>query len=61
MWEWHGAKYLGGAHGTNGIMHMLLQLPSVLGNADTLRDIRELIEYQIGLVFESGNMPTRGT
>lgn len=63
MWEWHGKKYLGAAHGVVGILHVLMQLSwrLVPGTPDADR-VRALIagtmDYCLGLRLASGNFPT---
>ena len=55
--EWHGKKYLGAAHGSVGIIHMLLQArPFLISNYDNY--IRTTIDYVLSLSLASGNIPS---
>lgn len=52
-----GKRYIGAAHGTIGILHILLQVRDYLPNYDTI--FTSTIEYIINMQFESGNFPSR--
>jgi len=58
MWEWHGKKYLGSAHGVSGILTVLLSLREhvvALGYDLSLKDtLGSLLQTQ----YLSGNFPS---
>lgn len=56
-YEWHGKRYLGGAHGTFGVLQMLLlSKPYLQFNIDLY--IKSTLDYLISLQFPSGNFPS---
>lgn len=56
MYQWHGTRYWGAAHGLAGIMHVLLHFPLNKEDAD---DVKGTLLYMIGKRFpESGNFPS---
>ncbi|XP_076939675.1 lanC-like protein GCR2 [Bidens hawaiensis] len=55
MYEWHGKRYWGAAHGLAGIMHVLLDM--VL-TEDELEDVKSTLFYMIKNRFPSGNYPS---
>lgn len=64
VWEWHGKKYLGSAHGVSGILFTLLHfLPELRAMGEEMdRDIvalvRETVDGLDGMCFSSGNLPS---
>lgn len=54
MYEWHGTRYWGAAHGLAGIMHLLMHFPL---NKDA-EDVRRTMCYMVGNCFPSGNYPS---
>ncbi|KAH7623947.1 putative LanC-like protein 3 [Nannochloris sp. 'desiccata'] len=59
-WEWHGSPYLGAAHGSMGILYVLLQVPEPL--LDAIPHSRELIRGAVEYVMtlECDKLGTRG-
>jgi hypothetical protein len=59
-WEWHGSPYLGAAHGSMGILYILLRIPEPL--LDAIPHSRELIRGSIEYIMtlECDEMGTRG-
>ncbi|KAL9657748.1 hypothetical protein ABK040_013580 [Willaertia magna] len=57
-WEWHGKLYLGGVHGTAGILYMLLNLPEVLGDKQIMKEITDTVDWLISIQYPSGNFPS---
>ncbi|KIJ22371.1 hypothetical protein M422DRAFT_62478 [Sphaerobolus stellatus SS14] len=58
MWSWQGKRYLGGAHGVAGILHILLKCPpSVL--SDNFSDILDSVNWLVHCQDQSGNWPTK--
>ncbi|XP_065342198.1 lanC-like protein 2 [Cloeon dipterum] len=61
MYEWHGKKYLGAAHGIAGILYVLLQSMDYLSE-EKQKEIEPLIcrtlDHILGLCFPSGNFPS---
>ena len=56
MYQWHGIKYWGDAHGLAGIMHVLLHLPL---NKEDAAAVKGTLHYMIRNRFrESGNYPS---
>lgn len=55
MYEWHGKRYWGAAHGLAGIMHVLLDMEL---NADQLEGVKGTLQYMIKNRFRSGNYPS---
>ncbi|KAL2944275.1 LanC-like protein GCR2 [Bienertia sinuspersici] len=55
MYEWHGKKYWGAAHGLAGIMHVLLDMeltPEEQGN------VKSVLRYMMKGRFPGGNYPS---
>uniref|UniRef100_K4AB88 Uncharacterized protein n=1 Tax=Setaria italica TaxID=4555 RepID=K4AB88_SETIT len=55
MYEWHGKKYWGAAHGLAGIMHVLMHTELKLDEQD---DVKNTLRYMIKNRFPSGNYPS---
>jgi lantibiotic modifying enzyme len=55
MYEWHGKKYWGAAHGLAGIMHVLMHTELKLDEQD---DVKNTLRYMISNRFPSGNYPS---
>ncbi|XP_021754822.1 lanC-like protein GCR2 [Chenopodium quinoa] len=55
MYEWHGKKYWGAAHGLAGIMHVLMDMPLT---PDEQEDVKAVLRYMIRGRFPSGNYPS---
>lgn len=55
MYEWHGKKYWGAAHGLTGIMHVLMDMDL---NPEDRKCIKATLNYMIQHRFESGNYPS---
>ncbi|KAF8409297.1 hypothetical protein HHK36_005371 [Tetracentron sinense] len=55
MYEWHGKKYWGAAHGLAGIMHVLMDMEL---KPDELEDVKGTLRYMINNRFPSGNYPS---
>lgn len=55
MYEWHGKKYWGAAHGLAGIMHVLLDMEL---KPDEMEDVKGTVNYMIRNRFPSGNYPS---
>ncbi|TXG67070.1 hypothetical protein EZV62_008345 [Acer yangbiense] len=55
MYEWHGKKYWGAAHGLAGIMHVLMDM--VL-KPDEVEDVKGTLRYMIKNRFPGGNYPS---
>lgn len=58
MYQWHDSFYLGAAHGLAGIFYMLLQVRSVLTEAELTRLVKPSIDWLAGLQYPSGNYPS---
>lgn len=59
MWEWHGKKYLGAAHGLCGILTVLLHLREVVRQFDGCDDlVRRAIDQLMSMRYSSGNLPS---
>lgn len=52
MYEWHGKKYWGAAHGLTGIMHVLMDMEL---RPDEIEDVKSTLRYMIKNRFRSGN------
>lgn len=52
MYEWHGKKYWGAAHGLAGIMHVLMNMEL---KPDEVEDVKNTLRYMIKNRFPSGN------
>uniref|UniRef100_A0A0V0I1N9 Putative lanC-like protein GCL2-like n=1 Tax=Solanum chacoense TaxID=4108 RepID=A0A0V0I1N9_SOLCH len=55
MYEWHGKRYWGAAHGLAGIMHVLMEMEL---KADEVEDVKATLHYMIRNRFPSGNYPS---
>ncbi|KAA8526849.1 hypothetical protein F0562_008922 [Nyssa sinensis] len=55
MYEWHGKKYWGAAHGLAGIMHVLMDMEL---KPNELEDVKGTLRYMIKNRFPSGNYPS---
>ncbi|KAH0744271.1 hypothetical protein KY290_032264 [Solanum tuberosum] len=55
MYEWHGKRYWGAAHGLAGIMHVLMDMEL---KADEVEDVKATLHYIIRNRFPSGNYPS---
>ncbi|XP_050219717.1 lanC-like protein GCR2 isoform X2 [Mercurialis annua] len=55
MYEWHGKKYWGAAHGLAGIMHVLMDMEL---KPDEIKDVKGTLRYMIKNRFASGNYPS---
>ncbi|KQJ97297.1 lanC-like protein GCR2 isoform X2 [Brachypodium distachyon] len=55
MYEWHGKKYWGAAHGLTGIMHVLMHTELKLDEQD---DVKNTLRYMISKRYPSGNYPS---
>ncbi|XP_057953029.1 lanC-like protein GCL2 [Malania oleifera] len=55
MYEWHGKKYWGAAHGLTGIMHVLMDMEL---RADELEDVKGTLRYMMKNRFPSANYPS---
>lgn len=58
MWSWHHKRYLGGAHGIAGILHMLLLCPVDLF-LPFIGEILGTIEWMLECQDAEGNWPTQ--
>ncbi|XP_023339953.1 lanC-like protein 2 isoform X2 [Eurytemora carolleeae] len=57
MYEWHGKRYYGAAHGLSGIYTVLLQSQAL--NPQELRElVKPSIDYLLDKMFPSGNFPS---
>ncbi|KAI4366081.1 hypothetical protein MLD38_022004 [Melastoma candidum] len=52
MYEWHGKKYWGSAHGLAGIMHVLMDMEL---KSDEAEDVKDTLRYMMRNRFASGN------
>ncbi|KAJ8764656.1 hypothetical protein K2173_007743 [Erythroxylum novogranatense] len=55
MYEWHGKKYWGAAHGLAGIMYVLMDMGL---KPDEMEDVKDTLRYMISNRFPSGNYPS---
>ncbi|WCJ32158.1 LanC-like protein GCR2 [Euphorbia peplus] len=55
MYEWHGKKYWGAAHGLAGIMYVLMDMEL---KQDEIEDVKRTLHYMINNRFPSGNYPS---
>ncbi|XP_073155156.1 lanC-like protein GCL2 [Henckelia pumila] len=55
MFEWHGSRYWGAAHGLAGILHVLMHFKL---SSDEREDVRATLKYMIKNRFPSGNYPS---
>lgn len=55
MYEWHGKKYWGAAHGLAGILHVLMDMELT---TDEQEDVKAVLRYMIRGRFPSGNYPS---
>lgn len=55
MYEWHGKKYWGAAHGLAGIMNVLMDMDL---KPDEVKHVKGTLRYMIKNRFPSGNYPS---
>lgn len=55
MYEWHGKKYWGAAHGLAGIVHVLMDMELT---PEEQEDVKSVLRYMIRGRFPSGNYPS---
>ncbi|KAJ4774398.1 LanC-like protein 2 [Rhynchospora pubera] len=55
MYEWHGKKYWGAAHGLTGIMHVLMEMEL---KQDEKENVKGTLNYMIQNRFPGGNYPS---
>ncbi|KAJ7948625.1 LanC-like protein [Quillaja saponaria] len=55
MYEWHGKKYWGAAHGLAGVMHVLMDMEL---KPDEVEDVKGTLHYMMKNRFPSGNYPS---
>lgn len=55
MYEWHGKRYWGAAHGLAGIMHVLMDMEL---KPDEVEDVKGTLSYMVKNRFPSGNYPS---
>ncbi|CAK9143323.1 unnamed protein product [Ilex paraguariensis] len=55
MYEWHGKRYWGDAHGLAGILHVLMDMEL---KRDEVEDVKGTLQYMIKNRFPSGNYPS---
>ncbi|XP_021287944.1 lanC-like protein GCR2 isoform X1 [Herrania umbratica] len=55
MYEWHGKKYWGAAHGLAGIMHVLMDMEL---KPDEVEDVKGTLRYMIKSRYPTGNYPS---
>lgn len=55
MYEWHGKKYWGAAHGLTGIMQVLMDMEL---KPDEVEDVKGTLRYMIRNRYPSGNYPS---
>lgn len=58
LYQWHDKDYLGAAHGTAGILFMLMQARKHLTKEELDEVVRPTIDYLASLFFRSGNFPS---
>ncbi|KAH9838013.1 uncharacterized protein C8Q71DRAFT_706445 [Rhodofomes roseus] len=58
MWRWHVSRYLGGAHGVVGILHMLVMAPSNI-TTTYWPDIVGMVEWLLAIQEPLGNWPSK--
>ncbi|MPC34807.1 LanC-like protein 2 [Portunus trituberculatus] len=58
MYQWHEKDYLGAAHGTAGILFMLMQAKEHLISEELEELVRPTVDGLATLVFSSGNFPS---
>ena len=58
MWQWHGKRYLGAAHGLCGIITVLLHLRSIVIALGCDDELQQTIDALIHVRFPSGNLPS---
>uniref|UniRef100_A0A914XB79 LanC-like protein 3 homolog n=1 Tax=Plectus sambesii TaxID=2011161 RepID=A0A914XB79_9BILA len=59
MYSYHGAEYLGAAHGLAGILQSLISFPEQLHtvDAEAFNDVRASVDWLLGLQTANGNFP----
>ncbi|KAK9152701.1 hypothetical protein Sjap_000181 [Stephania japonica] len=55
MYEWHGKKYWGAAHGLAGVLHVLMDVEL---KPDEIEGVKGTLHYMIQNRFPSGNYPS---
>ncbi|XP_059444573.1 lanC-like protein GCR2 isoform X1 [Corylus avellana] len=55
MYEWHGKRYWGAAHGLAGILHVLMHMEL---KPDEVEDVKGTLCYMIKNRYPSGNYPS---
>jgi lantibiotic modifying enzyme len=55
MYEWHGKKYWGAAHGLAGILHVLMHMEL---KPDEVEDVKGTLCYILKSRYPSGNYPS---
>lgn len=55
MYEWHGKRYWGAAHGLAGVMLVLMHMEL---KSDEAEDVKGTLRYMIKNRFPSGNYPS---
>ncbi|KAE8125773.1 hypothetical protein FH972_020547 [Carpinus fangiana] len=55
MYEWHGKRYWGAAHGLAGILHVLMHMQL---KPDEVEDVKGALCYMIKNRYPSGNYPS---
>lgn len=58
MYQYHGTEYLGAAHGTSGILHMLLKSQWKDSDSKDYKDIKQSVDFFVSLQDKEGNFPT---
>ncbi|EPS98191.1 hypothetical protein FOMPIDRAFT_1127156, partial [Fomitopsis schrenkii] len=58
MWRWHATRYIGGAHGVAGILHMLVLAPSKTITS-YWSDIVGMVEWFLAIQEPPGNWPSK--
>lgn len=58
QYEWHDTDYHGAAHGTAGILFMLMQAKKHLTSEELEEVVRPTVDYLASLLFRSGNLPS---
>ncbi|XP_034242373.1 lanC-like protein 2 isoform X2 [Thrips palmi] len=54
--KWHDKNYYGGAHGTAGILYLLLQAKDYVNEGDLINYIQPTIDNLLQCRFQSGNL-----
>ncbi len=59
MYEWHGKRYLGAAHGLIGILYVLLDVPQLLADPPTRALLQATLDWLLTQRTASGNWATK--